>query len=56
VSETVLVTGASGFIAKHVVRPEADATWLTELTGVTLRPARESVQAAGQSLIDHGLV
>jgi nucleoside-diphosphate-sugar epimerase len=37
-------------------RPEADASYVTDLTGVTFRPAEESVRAAAQSLIDHGLI
>lgn len=37
-------------------RLEADSTYVTELTGVAFRPARESVRASGQSLADQGLV
>ena len=35
---------------------EADAAYVTELTGVTFRPAEESVRASAASLIEHGLV
>jgi hypothetical protein len=38
------------------VRPVADNAYVTELTGITFRPAKEAVQAAGQSLIDFSLV
>mmetsp|Transcript_9343 Transcript_9343/g.16292 ORF Transcript_9343/g.16292 Transcript_9343/m.16292 type:complete len:355 (-) Transcript_9343:169-1233(-) len=37
-------------------RYEADSTYVTELTGVTFRPASEAIQAMGQSLIDKGIV
>jgi nucleoside-diphosphate-sugar epimerase len=37
-------------------RPVVDATYVTTLTGVTFRSADEALRAAGQSLIDHGLV
>ena len=38
------------------VTPTADSSYVTQLTGVTFRPAREAVVAAGQSLETHGLV
>lgn len=38
------------------VRPIADNTYVTEITGVKFRPSEEAVRAAGQSLIDHLLV
>lgn len=37
------------------VVPIADAKYVTDLTGVTFRPAHESVIAAGQSLVDFKL-
>lgn len=37
-------------------RPVADAGYVTELTGVTFRPAREAVAAAGRSLVENGVV
>ena len=38
------------------VVPHAESSYVTELTGVTFRPARESVVSAAQSLIDNGIV
>jgi dihydroflavonol-4-reductase len=38
------------------LHPIADAAYVTALTGVTFRPARESVVAAGKSLIEQGLI
>lgn len=38
------------------VRPVADNAYVTELTGIGFRPAREAVQAAGQCLVDFSLV
>lgn len=37
-------------------RPRAETGYVTELTGVAFRPAREAVEAAGQSLFERGLV
>jgi dihydroflavonol-4-reductase len=36
--------------------PTADSGYVTSLTGVRFRPAREAVRAAGQSLLERGLV
>lgn len=36
--------------------PMADSAYVTALTGVVFRPARESVVAAGKSLIEQGLI
>ncbi len=44
------VTADLGFV------PRADSAYVTELTGVRFRPAMEAVQAAGQSLVSHGIV
>jgi dihydroflavonol-4-reductase len=38
------------------VIPQAEAAYVTELTGVTFRPSREAVIATGRSLIDRGAV
>ena len=38
------------------VAARADSAYVTTLTGVNFRPARESVVAAGQSLIEHGVI
>lgn len=38
------------------VTPEADASYVTALTGVTFRPSREAVVAAGRSLVEYGVV
>ena len=38
------------------VVPHAESAYVSELTGITFRPAHESVIAAGQSLIDNGVV
>ena len=38
------------------LRPTADSAYVTKLTGVVFRPAREAVVAAGNSLIEHGLI
>lgn len=38
------------------MRYEMDARYTTELTGVTFRPAKEAIQAMGQSLIEQGFV
>ena len=38
------------------VTPTASSEYVTQLTGVTFRPAEEAVRAAGQSLIAHGVV
>jgi dihydroflavonol-4-reductase len=43
-------------IADIGVRPVADAAYVTALTGVTFRPAREAVLAAGESLVKLGIV
>lgn len=37
-------------------RALAESGYVTELTGVAFRPGKEAVEAAGQSLFDHGLV
>lgn len=37
-------------------RPVADTGYVTDMTGVAFRPAREAVLAAGLSLIEHGIV
>ncbi len=38
------------------VVPHADSAYVTNLTDVRFRPAREAVVAAGQSLIDYGVI
>lgn len=38
------------------VAPRADSAYVTALTGIGFRAARESVVAAGQSLIDYGVI
>lgn len=38
------------------VVPHADSAYVTRLTDVRFRPAREAVVAAGQSLIDYGVI
>ena len=38
------------------VIPHADSAYVTALTGINFRPAQESVVAAGQSLIDYGVI
>ena len=38
------------------VAPHANSAYVTDLTGVAFRPARESVVAAGQSLIDYNVI
>ncbi len=38
------------------VRPEAENAYVTELTGVSFRPAREALLASAASLLAHGLV
>ena len=38
------------------VVPHADSAYVTALTGIGFRPARESVVAAGQSLVDYGVI
>lgn len=38
------------------VVPRADSAYVTALTGINFRPARESVVAAGQSLLEHGVI
>lgn len=38
------------------VTPVGAAGYVTDLTGVTFRPADQSVRAAGQTLLDHGIV
>jgi dihydroflavonol-4-reductase len=38
------------------LRPTADSAYVTKLTGVVFRPAREAVVAAGHSLIEQGLI
>ncbi|MBD3237426.1 MAG: NAD-dependent epimerase/dehydratase family protein [Candidatus Eisenbacteria bacterium] len=43
-------------LADMNVAPDAQNEYVTELTGVRFRPAREAVIAAGQSLIDLGVV
>lgn len=43
-------------LADMGARPLADAAYVTALTGVSFRPAREAVEAAGRSLIEHGVV
>lgn len=37
-------------------RPVVDSGYVTDMTGVSFRPAREAVVAAGLSLIEHGIV
>ncbi|MBA4339897.1 MAG: epimerase [Hyphomonas sp.] len=43
-------------LADLYARPVADAAYVSELTGVTFRPARDAVVAAGRSLIATGAV
>lgn len=43
-------------LADLYARPVADAAYVTALTGVAFRPAREAVTAAGRSLIAHRVV
>jgi nucleoside-diphosphate-sugar epimerase len=38
------------------VRPFANSGYVSELTGVTLRPAKESITEAGKSILELGLV
>jgi len=38
------------------VKPIADAAYVTQLTGIKFRPAREAVIAAGESLVKLGIV
>ncbi len=38
------------------VRPVADNGYVTEMTGVSFRPAEDAVRAAAQTLIDYSLV
>jgi len=52
--DLALVTGINGFIAKHVA--VADSGYVTTMTGVRFRPAREALIAAAGNLIEHGVV
>ena len=48
--------GLSAILPDLGTVPLADSRYVSELTGVTFRPAAEAVRAAGASLIEHKLV